>query len=63
MILAGDFNFVTNSQDQLSGNCDFTSTQLLTLLENRALEEPNGPHISCFTYHYPSVSGHKSHLD
>ncbi len=63
MILVGDFNSVTNSQDCLSGKLDSTSVQLLMLLENRALEEPNGPHISCFTYHHLSVSNCKSHLD
>ncbi len=63
MILLGDFNSVTNSSDRLSGRLDSTSNQLDQLLWEWQVHEPGGTHLSCHTYHHPSLGSHKSHLD
>ena len=61
MILVGDFNSVTNTNDRLSGKLDRTSAQLQQCLTN--FSEPPGSYLCSFSYHHPSLSDRKSHLD
>ncbi len=51
------------SQDHYSGNLDLTSIQLAALLAKHHLLEPDGSHLSCFSYHHPSLINRKSRLD
>ncbi len=62
-ILLGDFNLVINSTDQLSGNLDSTLQVLDNLLLEHKFYELLGSHTKVFTYHHPSVSSQKSHID
>ena len=61
-MVLGDFNSITESQDHYSGNLDSTSVQLAVLLAKHHLVEPDGPHLSCFSYHHPSLTNRKSRL-
>ena len=62
-LLIGDFNSITDSCDRLSNNLDTTSVILQSFLIKWDLKEPPGSHLSSFTYHHPSLSSRKLHLD
>ena len=61
-MLIGDFNLVMSSADQSSGKLDFTSDSLLDLVSRLNLVEPDGSHLSTFTYFHASLD-QKRRLD
>ncbi len=63
MILLGDFNSVTSSNDHLSGNLDLTSVLLQNILQLLSFVEILGSHCHIFLYHDPTISSHKSRID
>ncbi len=63
MLLLGDFNSVLCACNHASQHHDGTTTQLLNLISKWSLIEPEGSHLNSFTYHHPSIPGHKSHID
>ena len=61
MVILGDFNSITSTNDQASGNLDATSAQLQELLELWKVCELSGSHT--FTYQHPTVGSRKSRID
>ena len=63
VMLLGDFNSVTCIHNHLSGKLETSSLFLDMVLNKFQLSKPVGSHLESFSYHHPSIPGHKSCLD